>query len=193
MIFKFFWMLRALLFKPFFGKFGALSYIGSPILIKNCRNIFIDKKVRIFPNARIEVHGKSSKIVINENVSIGQNFHIISGEVLIIEEDTTISANVFITNMEHQYQELGKHILEQKSVILKTHIGANCFLGYGVVIQAGTILGKHCIVGANAVVRGEFPDYSVIVGIPGKIVKRYDLINQEWKKTDSMGNFINDR
>ena len=63
---------------------------------------------------------------------------------------------------------------------------------HDVVIQAGTILGKQCIVGANAVVRGEFSDYCVIAGIPAKIVKRYDLITKQWKKTDVKGNFIDE-
>jgi acetyltransferase-like isoleucine patch superfamily enzyme len=45
------------------------------------------------------------------------------------------------------------------------------------------------VVGANAVVRGKFPDYCVIVGIPAKIVKRYDFVTKQWKKTDAKGNF----
>lgn len=60
------------------------------------------------------------------------------------------------------------------------------------VIQAGTILGKQCIVGANAVVRGHFPPYCVIVGVPARIVKRYDEKSGAWKKTNSKGEFINE-
>ena len=81
--------------------------------------------------------------------------------------------------------------MEQKHIISETKIGENCFIGYGAVIQAGTILGKQCIVGANAVVRGHFPDYCVMVGVPAKIVKRYDEKSGVWKKTDKYGNFIN--
>ena len=58
------------------------------------------------------------------------------------------------------------------------------------MIQAGTILGKQCIVGANSVVRGTFPDYCVIVGAPARIVKRYDEPSKQWRKTDSKGKFI---
>lgn len=192
MIFKFFWILRALFYKLFFGHFGFFCYIGKPIFFKNCKQIFIGNRVRIFPGARLEVHGKLSRIMIQDNVSIGQNLHIISGEDLIIEKNTTISANVLISNLEHEYYAINQHILEQPFQIKKTKIGENCFIGYGVVIQAGTILGKHCVVGANAVVRGEFPDYSVIVGIPAKIVKRYDLVTKQWKKTDTKGNFRNE-
>lgn len=189
MFFKSFWILRAILYKLFFGSFGFPSYIGKPIFIQNFRRIFISKRVRIFPYSRMEVIYPTASIVIEPNVSIGQNFHIISGRELIIGKNTTISANVFITNIDHEFREIDKHILDQPLLVKDTIIGENCFIGYGVVIQAGTILGKHCVVGANAVVRGEFPDYCVIVGIPAKIVTRYDVITKQWKKTDAKGNF----
>lgn len=192
MIFKIFWILRGLMYKPFFGKFGFPSYIGKPIFINNFNKIFIAKRVRIFPHARIEVIGKNASIVFEENISVGQNLHTISGRDLTIGKNTTISGNVFITNIDHEYQEIDKHILNQPYIIKETKIGENCFLGYGAIIQAGTILGKQCIVGANAVVRGHFQDYSVIVGIPARIVKRYDIEKQLWRKTDEKGNFINE-
>lgn len=192
MIFKIFWILRGLIYKPFFGKFIFPSYIGKPIFIGNYKRIFICKRVRIFPSARMEVLDKISSIVFEENVSIGQNLHIISGgnQELRIGQNTTFSANVFVTNINHKYNEISKHVLEQPLVSAKTQIGENCFIGYGAVIQAGTILGKQCIVGANTVVRGVFPDYCVVAGVPGKIVKRYDEKSAIWRKTDKNGNFI---
>lgn len=66
--------------------------------------------------------------------------------------------------------------------IKETKIGENCFIGIGVAIQAGTILGKQCVVGSNSVVRGEFPDYCVIVGAPARIVKKYNFETQRWEK-----------
>ena len=194
MIFKILWILRGLLYKPFFGKYGFPSYIGKPIFIGNFKRIFIGKKVRIMPNSRIEVVDKNSSIVFEDNISIAQNLHIISGgnQELRIGKNTTFSANVFITNVDHEYQDIDTHIMEQKLIFNKTKIGENCFIGYGAVIQAGTILGKQCIVGSNAVVRGTFPDYCVIVGIPAKIVKRYDEKSAVWKKTNAKGEFLDE-
>lgn len=146
--------------------------------------------MRIFQGARIEVIGNDASIVFEENISIGQNLHITSATNLIIGKNTTIAENVFITSVEHNYQEVDVHIMEQKNIIKETQIGENCFIGYGAVIQAGTILGRQCIVGANAVVRGTFPNYCVIVGIPARIVKRYDEKSGVWRKSDKDGNFV---
>lgn len=189
-MFRLFWILRGLIYKPFFGKFGFPSYIGKPLFINNFKRIFVGKKVRIFPGIRMEVLNNNAFIVFDDSVAIGQNVHITSASELFIGKKTTILGNVVITNIDHDYQEIDKHILEQKHIISETKIGENCFIGYGAVIQAGTILGKQCIIGANAVVRGHFPPYCVIVGVPARIVKRYDDKSGIWKKTDKDGSFI---
>ncbi|MEN8412018.1 DapH/DapD/GlmU-related protein [Acinetobacter bereziniae] len=179
---KLIWILRAVIYKPFFGRFGFISYLGKPVYIKGSKRIFIGKKVRIFPNVRLEVHGAGSKITIGDNVGIAQNVHITSGSNLTIGKNSTILANVFITNIDHDYTELNVPILEQRNIIKETSIGENCFIGIGAAIQAGTILGKQCVVGTNSVVRGVFPDYCVIVGNPAKIIKRFNFDTQKWEK-----------
>jgi acetyltransferase-like isoleucine patch superfamily enzyme len=183
MIDKILWYIKTNVFLRFrIKKIGLLSYIGRPIHILGGKYIYIGNKVRIFPGLRMEVHNKGS-IVFEDDISVGQNLHIISSnEQLKICRSTTISGNVFITNIDHDHTEIGVHILKQKYHVKTTSVGENCFIGYGAVIQAGTVLGKQCIIGANSVVRGIFPDYCVIAGAPAKIVKRYDPETNEWKK-----------
>lgn len=179
---KIFWAMRAVLFKITFKKIGWMSYIGPPLILDGVSRVELGNKVRIYPGLRLETIGEDSSIIIEDNVAIGQNFHIISKGKLIIKKNTTISGNVFITNIDHDYKEIDKHILEQPYLVKDTIIGENCFIGYGVAIQAGTILGKQCIVGANSVVRGEFPDYCVIVGAPARIVKKYNPQTKLWER-----------
>ncbi len=189
MYYKFFWIIRGIIYKFFFGRFLLPSYLGKPVFIGGFKKIFIGKNVRIFPGARIECVSSGS-ITISDNVAIAQNVHITSGADLVIGRGSTILQNVMITNIDHDYTEIGVPILSQRDLISETVIGENCFIGFGAVIQAGTVLGAQCVVGANAVIRGKFEDFSVIVGVPGKVVKRYDLVDKIWKKTDSQGNFL---
>lgn len=100
----------------------------------------------------------------------------------MIGNDVTILGNVCITNIDHKYHNIEKSVLEQNNIVSRTTIGDGSFVGFGSIIQAGTKLGKHCVVGANSVIRGEFPDYSVIVGAPGRIVKHFDLNSRKWIK-----------
>ena len=179
---KLIWAFRALCYTPFFGKFGLPSYLGKPIFLKGIRYVFIGKKVRIFPHLRMETLAGGS-IHIKDDVVISQNVHITSAGTLEIGKSSLILANVFITNIDHDYTEIGAHVVKQKILVKETKIGDNCFIGMGAAIMAGTILGKQCIVGANSVVRGVFPDYCVIVGSPAQIVKRYNPQTQVWEKT----------
>jgi acetyltransferase-like isoleucine patch superfamily enzyme len=184
MTYKIKWLLITLFVRLKVKKIGLLSYVGCPLFITGGRRIAIGNKVRMFPGARLETHN-GGEILIGDDTSIGQNLHLISsGEPLTIGKHTTISGNVFITNTDHNYQDIGVHILKQKYIVKTTSIGENCFIGYGAVIQAGTILGKQCIVGSNAVVRGIFPDYSVIIGSPARIVKKYNEITHTWEKVN---------
>ena len=180
---KLLWAFRAVAYKPFFGKIGGKSYIGKPVSLIGTKNIYVGNRVRIYPGVRMEAH-KGGKIVINENCSIAQNFHITAEqEELIIEKNTTILGNVFITNIDHDYRDIKKHIMDQDWKVSTTRIGEGSFIGFGAAIQAGTVLGKHCIVGTNAVVRGYFPDYCVIVGVPGRVEKKYNPVSGEWERT----------
>ncbi|MCD4669538.1 MAG: acyltransferase [Actinomycetia bacterium] len=180
---KIFGCIRALLYNLIFASFGIPGYFGKPIYIYGGKGINIGKRVGIYPGARLETH-YGGKITIHDNASIGQNVHIVSGGNLSIGKDTTISGNVFITDIDHSYTEIDKHILDQEYIVSDTRISENCFIGYGACILAGTRLGKQCIVGAQAVVRGNFPDYSVIAGIPAKIIKKYSHENNKWGRID---------
>jgi len=49
-------------------------------------------------------------------------------------------------------------------------IGNNVFIGNNCTILPNTIVGENCIIGAGSTVRGQFPDNSVIIGNPAKVV-----------------------
>lgn len=179
---KIFWGIRFILYKTILGKTGKIGYIGKPMILKNPKNIFLGNKVRIYPGARLECYD-GGKIIIEDDVSIGQNVHITCGkENLIIKSGTTITGNVFITNINHCYEDINKTILQQGYYTKKTIIGNDCFIGYSAGIMPGTNLGKHCVVGAHSLTTTKYPDYSVLVGSPAEIIKIYDKKNGKWKK-----------
>lgn len=177
------WYLKTKLSSFKYGKIGHHSYVGKPLFIQNPKSVYIGNNVRIYPGMRAELTTPSATIYFKDNISVGQNLHIVCyKDELIIGSNTTISANVFISNVDHEYKMLNKHILDQNFLYKKTIIGENCFIGYGAVIMPGTILGKQCIVGANSTVKGHFPDYCVIAGSPAKIIKKYNSDTNEWEK-----------
>lgn len=158
--------------------------------------IEVGERVLIWPGSRIEGvneyggHRYSPRIQIRDGAVIQQNCHITAAGTLIIGEGANIMFGTLITDIDHEYNAPGLDALSQPLEIARTEIGKNCFIGAGARIQAGTILGEQCVVGANSVVRGVFPAYSVIVGAPARIIKRYDKAAGEWRKTTPDGSFV---
>jgi acetyltransferase-like isoleucine patch superfamily enzyme len=179
---KYLWAFRAVRYKASFGHVGKLCYFGKPCFIEGKKQIFIGDRVRVFPGIRLEtIHGGS--IAIGNNVAIEQNVEIIAmDEKLSIGNDVTIAGNVFITNEDHQYQDIHKSVMEQGYNVKTTKIEDGCFIGYGAVLLPGTHLGSHCVVGSNAVLKGEYPANSIIVGAPGKIIKEFNTESNTWEK-----------
>ncbi len=176
------WFVRTILIKWQYGQVGSHSYIGKPLFIQNKKRLFVGTNVRIYPGMRAEMTTRNASIRIGDNVSIGQNFHVVSYDSeLYIGENTTISANVFISNVNHDYHELNVHSLDQKMNVKNTEIGKYSFIGYGAVILPGTKLGKQCIVGANSVVKGKFPDYCVVAGNPARMIRKYNFQTKIWE------------
>ena len=154
------WFIETLLTKWKYGSMGNHSYIGRTLFVQHSKKLFIGHNVRIY-----------------------QNFHVVSyDKKLRIGSNTTISGNVFVSNVDHDYHALNIHSLDQQMIEKETVIGEYCFIGYGAVILPGTKLGKQCIVGANSVVKGSFPDYCVIAGNPAKIIRIYNMQTKVWER-----------
>lgn len=60
------------------------------------------------------------------------------------------------------------------------HIGAYSFIGPHSLIEAGTRLGRGCIVCAGAQVRGDFVDFSIIEGAPARVIGDSRRVDQSW-------------
>jgi acetyltransferase-like isoleucine patch superfamily enzyme len=183
-------------YKYFFKKSGKKIIIINPIQITpSC--ISLSNNIVVRHHSRIEGVTKyagreyTPEILINENVRIQQNLHLTCAKKIVIGKNAAIAANVTITDISHGYTDISTPPEQQPLTVKEVAIGDNCKLYNNVVILPGVILGKHNIVGANAVVfENHYPDYSVIVGSPARIVKRYNTETQTWQKTDSKGNFI---
>jgi len=92
-------------------------------------------------------------------ISIGDNSHITSGVTFITHDGGTLILRKKVPDLE---------------ITAPITIGSNVYIGVNVILLPGTILGDNCIVGAGAVLKGNYPSGSVIAGIPGKVIKTTD-------------------
>lgn len=58
----------------------------------------------------------------------------------------------------------------------RIEVGSNTFIGENAILLPGTKIGRDCIIGAGAVVRGTIPENSLVVGNPAQIAGRASLL-----------------
>lgn len=151
---------------------------------------------RVLNNARIQGVKKYNnvyfkpEIIIEDGVAIQQNLHLTCANKIVIRKNTAIAANVTITDIHHPYIDINVPIERQDIEVKEVVIGEECKIYNGAVILPGVHIGKHVSIGANSVVNRDIPDFSVVVGAPARIIKRYNIETNQWQKTDKLGNFI---
>lgn len=171
------------------------SYLITKIFFTNCRLIRQPTRIRGFQHmkigtgfttgqyCRIEAQfspeqSESKSLVIGNNVQINDRCHIAAIYDLRIGNHVLIASNVFITDHDHGNTDLTS--LQQipaarEIVYASTVIGDNVWIGENVVILKGIKVGNNSVIGAGSVVTKNVPPFSVVAGVPGRVVKSYTI------------------
>jgi carbonic anhydrase/acetyltransferase-like protein (isoleucine patch superfamily) len=100
----------------------------------------------------------------NEPIIVGENSNVQDNSVLHTDmgKPLTIGANVTIGH---------------KVMLHGCHIGEGSLIGIGAIVLNGARIGRGCLIGAGALITEgkEIPDYSLVMGAPGKVVRTLDL------------------
>lgn len=147
--------------------------------------VIFGKNVIIRPSTGIGVYARNSKIIFGDNVEIGKMSSIAAINEIIFEDGVLTGPHVFISDHNHEYRDIKLPVCMQGITYAengKVVIGEGSWLGTNVVVVGNVHIGKHCVIGANSVVTRDIPDYSVAVGIPAKVIKRYDFERKMWVK-----------
>jgi len=120
-------------------------------------------------------------------VEIGENSLVGLGNVIIgpvkIGNNVILAQNIVASGLNHNYSDVLQPIHKQGVSVAPITIEDDCWIGSNSVITAGVTIGKHSVIAAGAVVTKDVPPYSVAVGNPSRIIKKYDDTLKEWIKT----------
>lgn len=113
-------------------------------------------------------------LVIGDRCVIGQRCGLVAHESIEIGDDVWFGQDIFVTDANHGFEDPDVPIGQQLGPHEPVRIGAGSWVGHGVVILPGSRIGRHVVVAAGSVVRGEVPDYSVVAGVPAKVIRTLD-------------------
>jgi len=172
--------LRTFLYHMRCCEFGKGNIVDAGVNIIHPEYVSIGNKVIIHKDTVIHVAAKE-KIKGKAIVKIGDRVHLsfrtwIAARVgITIEDDVGFAPNVTLQDYIHGYEDINIPIKSQPLTgEAPIHIGKGCILGANVIVLPGVTIGEHCMIGGNAVVTKDIPPYSLAVGNPARVVRRYD-------------------
>lgn len=98
------------------------------------------------------LNGFAARLIIGSNVSIAQN------------------VNIMVDSGPNASPAMQRVFPIEKGPV---HIGNNCWVGTGAIIMPNVSLGEFCIVAANSYVNKSFPAFSIVGGIPARLIRTF--------------------
>ena len=118
-------------------------------------------------------------ISIGERCVIGKGSGVVGHRSIEIGDDVWTGHHVYVTDANHGYEDTtlppGLQFAGPKPVVIRS----GAWLGHGTVVLPGATIGRNVVIGAGSIVVGDIPDFSVAVGNPARVVRRY--VDGEWR------------
>lgn len=127
-------------------------------------NVEIGKRLKTRGQDYILVEG--GKLQMGDYCFLNYNVSITCKDNIVIGSHVQIANNVVIVDHNHDYKN-GGFVSDGIS------IGDGVWIGANVVILPGVKIGKYAVVAAGCVVNRDVPEYSIVAGVPGKVIGYY--------------------
>lgn len=171
------------LIKTEFASFEG--YLIRPHELKGLQYIKIGKNTVIAEGAIITAHDNrdgvffSPEIIIGNNCCLGEHIHITSINKIVIGDNVLTGRYVYITDNAHGKTSKSecmihpsKRRLYSKGIVT---IDKNVWIGERACIMAGVHIGEGAIIAANSIVTHDVAPYTVVGGIPAKLIKDMNI------------------
>jgi len=144
-------------------QFTIKSFVSYKTEIDSSKHskLVLGHNIRVKAGSRLKLR-ENATIVLDQNTSLNNNCLIVSHERIVIGQNVMIGPNVMMFDHDHDYKS---HLENMRSKYLTKPIivGDNVWIGAGTIILKGTTIGNNSIIGAGCVLKGDYPDNSIII------------------------------
>ncbi len=181
-----------------FRRCGKNFSIVRPFRISGHANIEIGDNFSAGVNLRLEAVARhrdclfNPRIVIKDNVAMNDFIHIAATNYIEIGNNVLMGSKIFISDHAHGsyrgHAQSNPCIPPNERALtndLAVVVGDNVWIGESVTILSGVRIGEGSVIGAQSVVTEDVPPFTIAVGCPARIIKRFDEYRKAWMPVKS--------
>ena len=154
-------------------RIGAHARIaGNAVLRANTEHpdgVSVGRRTSILENVLINANRGS--VVVGNNSWLGPYCLLYGNGDIRIGDGVLIAGHTSINTVSHHAERVDIPISEQGTEIAPVVIHDDVWIGLNAVILQGVTIGRGAIIGAGAVVTRDIPAWSVVRGVPAKVVR----------------------
>ena len=171
--------LEARLMRPLrtrrFQAFGEGSILHRPLWIYGPQQIAIGGNSLILHNAWLSVETpawsqRAPTLRIGDRVGIRPWCTLSASGGILLEDDVILGAYSTVIDSDHTFREGRPNVMHNSVDVNPIRIGRGTWVAERVAVLKGSNIGECCIIGANSVVKGDIPPYSIAAGAPARVV-----------------------
>jgi acetyltransferase-like isoleucine patch superfamily enzyme len=185
--------LRSRLYPRLLGACGRNVFFGAGVTLRHPHKIRIGDNVVIDDGCVLDAKGfsnqgitigngvfvgrhsslntKDGDLVLEDGVNIGTFCTVFSASTVVVGSNTLIAGYSYLIGGGHALDETTAAIVDQPRPSKGISIGGDGWIGAGVSILDGVSVGRGVVIGANAVVTRDLPDFAVATGTPASVVR----------------------
>jgi acetyltransferase-like isoleucine patch superfamily enzyme len=189
-------LLRSRLFPGLLGRCGRNVFFGTGVVLRHPHKIRIGNNVVIDDGVVLDAKGRSNdgitigdgvfvgrhsiiqtkdgNIVLEDGVNISSFCSVFSASTVTIGAQTLVASYAYVIGGGHEFTRPDRAVVDQPRPSRGIQIGSHGWIGAGVAVLDGVSIGHGVVVGANAVVTRDLPDFAVAGGIPAAVLRHRD-------------------
>lgn len=174
------------------SRVGKASYIDPSVRIIGWKNVVIGDNTTLSEDVWLNVNHREvgiNRIVIGNNCHIGKSNFLSSGPLIALKDYCFTGIDCHFLGCGHNINSpFVPYIQSGLTVGDVIEVGVNCWLTSSVTVLQGVRIGCGSVIGARSVVLNNIPPFSIAVGNPCRVVKRFDFEKNVWVNTTAWNN-----
>ena len=163
---------------------GRGSYIDPTVQLIGARNVRVGSDCVIGEGSWINVNHRTAheaRISIGDKSLIGRRNFISSGASIDIAPFCLTGADCSFVGADHvTHDPTTPYAATGATDVAVISVGANCWFGGGALVLGNVAIGMGSVIGARSVILRDIPPFSVVVGTPARVIRRFGFAQREW-------------